>query len=125
MCSVLDVKGKTIRKRGRRWTVSSSVSCESHRHRFAQAYQLLTPSWIETTDVFVNGKADSFLAAIMPQELRARNIGNVVLSTTANRPWSQYSGCIFADSLEFVRKYPWHEEGAPRLHYRGTNAGGA
>ena len=42
----------------------------------------------------------------IPQELRARRIGHQVLSTTTNRPWSQYFCCMVGANQDFVRKHP-------------------
>jgi len=41
-----------------------------------------------------------------PQDLRARKIGHVLVSTALDRPWSQYYCCLLAGNREFVRKYP-------------------
>ena len=57
--------------------------------------------------LFVDGRVDAFLAfAPQPQELRARKIGRVILSTTHDRPWSQYFCCMVAANREFVDKHP-------------------
>ena len=58
-------------------------------------------------DDFIDGKTDAFLA-IPPllQEMRARNIGHTVLSSIADRPWSQYYCCFLATRTEFARQYP-------------------
>ena len=42
----------------------------------------------------------------VPQELRARKIGHLVLSTTTDRPWSQYFCCMVGAHRDFVRKHP-------------------
>jgi hypothetical protein len=61
----------------------------------------------EQKRLFVEGKADAFLAfPPEPQELRAKKIGRVFLSTVNDRPWSQYFCCMVAGNREFVRKYP-------------------
>ena len=39
-------------------------------------------------------------------ELRKRKVGHVLLSTTTDKPWSQYHCCLAASSKEFVRKHP-------------------
>ena len=58
-------------------------------------------------DLFVEGKIDAFLAAPPDlQEVRARNIGHVIVSSITDRPWSQYYCCMLATSTEFARKYP-------------------
>ncbi|MDO8700718.1 MAG: ABC transporter substrate-binding protein [Deltaproteobacteria bacterium] len=40
------------------------------------------------------------------QELRAKRIGHVILSSMMDRPWSNYFCCLLAASREFVRKHP-------------------
>jgi NitT/TauT family transport system substrate-binding protein len=58
-------------------------------------------------DLFVDGKIDAFLAAPpLLQEVRARNIGHVVVSSIMDRPWSQYYCCFLATRTEFARRYP-------------------
>lgn len=57
--------------------------------------------------LFIEGKADAYLGfAPQPQELRARKIGHAILSTTQDRPWSQYFCCMLVARQEFVQKYP-------------------
>jgi NitT/TauT family transport system substrate-binding protein len=58
-------------------------------------------------DDFIDGKLDAFLTnPPFLQEARARNIGHVVLSSIADRPWSQYYCCYLATRTEFARQYP-------------------
>jgi NitT/TauT family transport system substrate-binding protein len=58
-------------------------------------------------ELFAEGKADAFLAfPPEPQELRARNIGRVLISTIQDRPWSQYLCCVLYSSRDFVRDHP-------------------
>jgi NitT/TauT family transport system substrate-binding protein len=58
-------------------------------------------------DLFVEGKIDAFLAAPPElQEVRARNIGHVIVSSITDRPWSQHYCCMLATHTEFARKYP-------------------
>jgi NitT/TauT family transport system substrate-binding protein len=58
-------------------------------------------------ELFADGKVDAFLGfAPIPQELRARHVGHVVVNSAADRPWSQYFCCMLIGSREFVRKYP-------------------
>ena len=66
-----------------------------------------TPSSAESMRLFVERKVDAILAfPPEPQELRARKIGRVFLSTTNDRPWSQYFCCMVAGNRDFVRSYP-------------------
>jgi NitT/TauT family transport system substrate-binding protein len=60
-----------------------------------------------TMELFVQGGIDAFLASVPePQELRARNIGRVILNTTTDQPWSQYLCCMAVGNREFVREHP-------------------
>jgi NitT/TauT family transport system substrate-binding protein len=58
-------------------------------------------------ELFAEGKLDGFLAfPPQPQELHARKIGNVILRTAVDRPWSQYFCCTLAGNREFVARHP-------------------
>jgi NitT/TauT family transport system substrate-binding protein len=68
--------------------------------------------WVTNVDaepmqLFAEGKIDAFLA-VPPdlQKVRARNIGHVIASSIADRPWSQYYCCLLATRTEFAYKYP-------------------
>jgi NitT/TauT family transport system substrate-binding protein len=55
--------------------------------------------------------ADSKIDALLnfppiPQELRAKNIGHVIVNSSVDRPWSQYFCCMISGNREFVRKHP-------------------
>ena len=41
-----------------------------------------------------------------PQDLRARQIGQVIVNSTVDRPWSQYFCCMVAGNRDYVRNYP-------------------
>jgi NitT/TauT family transport system substrate-binding protein len=57
--------------------------------------------------LFIDGKIDAFLGISPdPQELRARQVGHVVLRTAVDRPWSQYFCCMLVANREFVRANP-------------------
>jgi NitT/TauT family transport system substrate-binding protein len=61
----------------------------------------------ETIQLFADGKIDAiFDFPPVPQELRARKIGHVVIDGRVDRPWSQYFCCMLAAHREFVQKYP-------------------
>ena len=58
-------------------------------------------------ELFAAGEIDAFLTAPpWAQELRARNFGHVILSTTLDRPWSQYFCCMLIGNADFVRRNP-------------------
>jgi NitT/TauT family transport system substrate-binding protein len=61
----------------------------------------------DQTDLFASGEIDAFLS-LPPwaQELHARNVGRVILSSTLDRPWSQYYCCMLLGNADFVRRNP-------------------
>jgi NitT/TauT family transport system substrate-binding protein len=57
--------------------------------------------------LFMDSKIDAFLGLPPePQELRARQIGRVLLDSAVDRPYSQYICCMLIGSREYVRNYP-------------------
>jgi NitT/TauT family transport system substrate-binding protein len=89
------------------------------RHLFLKvvaAYVGLDPDsdidWVTSPDVkpaelFKAGKIDAFLGfPPEPQELRARNIGRVILNTATDKPWSQYYCCMCVANTDYVREHP-------------------
>jgi NitT/TauT family transport system substrate-binding protein len=66
-----------------------------------------TDASIDPLELFAEGKIDAFLGfPPEPQELRARHIGHVIVSTATDGPWSQYFCCMLAGNRQYVRKYP-------------------
>jgi NitT/TauT family transport system substrate-binding protein len=58
-------------------------------------------------ELFAERKVDAFIGfPPAPQELRARKIGRVILSTTTDQPWSQYFCCIIEGNRDWVREHP-------------------
>ena len=54
-----------------------------------------------------NGKVDAYLGfAPVPQELRAKKIGHVIVNTATDKPWSQYFCCMAIANRGFVRRNP-------------------
>jgi NitT/TauT family transport system substrate-binding protein len=65
------------------------------------------PGGAEAKQLFVAGKVDAFLATSpLAQELRAQQMGHVVVNSITDRPWSQYFCCLIAGNREFIRKHP-------------------
>jgi NitT/TauT family transport system substrate-binding protein len=57
--------------------------------------------------LFADGEVDAFLGfPPEPQELRARNIGRVILNMALDQPWSQYFCCVVYGNRDFVREHP-------------------
>jgi NitT/TauT family transport system substrate-binding protein len=61
----------------------------------------------EAMQLFIDGRADAFLGfAPQPQELRAKQVGRVILNTAQDRPWSQYFCCMLSARQSFVKENP-------------------
>jgi NitT/TauT family transport system substrate-binding protein len=107
--TVRDLKGKAV----------SITSKESGRYVFLVsmlAYVGLDPHKditvlelppTESIQLLAAGKIDAFMAfPPEPQELRAKQIGHVLVDTQTDRPWSQYFCCMLVGRQEFVQRYP-------------------
>ena len=61
----------------------------------------------ESIQLLAEGKVDALLGfPPTPQELRAKQIGHVVVNSVVDRPWSQYFCCMVYANREFVRTHP-------------------
>jgi NitT/TauT family transport system substrate-binding protein len=68
---------------------------------------LVTRPPAEVLRMLEEGKVDAVVASPpIAQELRAKKIGQVIVDTTKDRPWSQYFCCMVVGNREFVRKNP-------------------
>jgi NitT/TauT family transport system substrate-binding protein len=76
----------------------------------------------EWVPMFTQGKIDAFMSGPpFALELRQRKIGHVLVNTTTDKPWSQYSCCLVASTKEFVRKYPVATKRALRAILKGVD----
>jgi NitT/TauT family transport system substrate-binding protein len=107
--SIRDLKGKTV----------GVVQLGSSQHLFLSimaAHVGLDPrkdiNWeihpiAEAIRLLAEAKIDGYMAfPPETQQLRAKKIGHVVVSSMMDRPWSQYFCCMAAANREFIRKYP-------------------
>ena len=61
----------------------------------------------ESMRLLAEGKIDALVGfPPVPQELRAKKIGQVIFNSVLDRPWSNYFCCIVAGNVEFVKKHP-------------------
>lgn len=71
---------------------------------------------------FIAGTGDAYLAHPPNGEtLRALEIGEVLIDTTTDPPWSQYFCCLFAANREFVERNPIATRRALRALYRAVD----
>ena len=100
-----DLKGKTIAvaDRGRRAFIASmavQVGLDPQKD-----IQWVEKSGDEAISLLADGKLDAYLGfPPEPQEMRAKNIGRVILNTAKDRPWAQYFCCMVFLNPRFVRQ---------------------
>jgi NitT/TauT family transport system substrate-binding protein len=107
--SVRELKGRTIAVTnlgsGRHLLLASMavlVGLDPHKDLHFVEHPAL-----EGMRLFAEGKIDAFMGfPPEPQELRAKKIGHVVVSTALDRPWSQYFCCMLVGNRAFVREHP-------------------
>ena len=108
--SIRDLKGKTVAIQyfgGGDHVFLSSICAYVGIHPQEDIKWLPGETGREGKGFFIEGKADAFFAFTPdPQELRALNIGHVILDTARDRPWSQYFCCMVAANSHFAQRYP-------------------
>jgi NitT/TauT family transport system substrate-binding protein len=76
----------------------------------------------DSSQLLVGGKIDALVGfPPVPQELRAKKIGHVVVNSAVDRPWSQYFCCIVTGNREFVRQHPVATKRALRAILKATD----
>jgi NitT/TauT family transport system substrate-binding protein len=104
---ITDLKGKSVGIQG-----LGSTPHVFDQHGYVGLDPVRDINWVTSSSIrpmalFVDGKIDAFLGfPPEPQELRARNIGHVVVNSAFDRPWSQYFCCMLAGNADFVRSNP-------------------
>jgi NitT/TauT family transport system substrate-binding protein len=67
----------------------------------------VTTGKVRPKELFAAGEIDAFLGfPPEPQELRARKVGEVIVNSSIDRPWSQYFCCMLAGNAGFIRDHP-------------------
>jgi NitT/TauT family transport system substrate-binding protein len=76
----------------------------------------------ESMQLLAEGQIDAFLGfPPEPQELRAQQIGHVVVNSATDRPWSQYFCCMVIGNRAFVQKHPVATKRALRAILKATD----
>jgi NitT/TauT family transport system substrate-binding protein len=69
--------------------------------------RLITSPMSEAVHAFAVGKVDAVITTPpFAQELRAKQVGHVLINSSVDRPWSQYFCCIVAGNRPYVREHP-------------------
>jgi NitT/TauT family transport system substrate-binding protein len=107
--SVADLKGKSVGVPGLGSVQHVFVSSMASHVGLDPVKNInwVTSSSPKPMELFAEGKIDAFLGLPPePQELRARNIGHVIVNSAIDRPWSQYFCCMLAANRDYVRRHP-------------------
>ena len=121
---VVDLKHRTVGVQG--------LGSSSHVYVASMAsYVGLDPGkdirWVtdpaaKPMQLFLDGKVDAFLATPPePQIMRQRNVGRVILDSSADRPWSQYFCCTLMGNADFVREHPIATKRVLRAFLKATD----
>jgi NitT/TauT family transport system substrate-binding protein len=103
--AITDLKGKSVGAPGAQALISLMAAWVGLDPK--KDLKIVSDPEAKPLELFAEGKLDAFLAfPPQPQELHARKIGNVILRTAVDRPWSQYFCCTLAGNREFVARHP-------------------
>jgi NitT/TauT family transport system substrate-binding protein len=122
--AVKDLKGRTV----------SIPELNGSHHLFTSvvaAHVGLDPkrdiNWVvqkpgDSIRLLAEGKIDALMGfPPVPQELRARKIGQVIFNSLLDRPWSNYFCCVVAGNSEFVKKHPVATKRVMRALFKGND----
>src|SRR5919109_363489 len=108
--AIRDLKGKTVAIQyvggGDQVLISSMLAYVGINPR-QEVNWITGGDTVNVMDLFVEGKADAFLGfAQQPEELRRKQVGQVIVDTAQDRPWSQYFCCMVAANRDFAQRHP-------------------
>ena len=122
--AIRDLKGKTVAVpamgSGRHVLLASMAAYVGLDPRTDINWTIEPPA--EAMRLLEGGSIDALMGfPPEPQQLRARQIGHVVVSTTTDRPWSQYFCCVVAANRTFVQRHPVATKRALRAILKATD----
>jgi NitT/TauT family transport system substrate-binding protein len=122
--AVSDLKGKTVAvpELGSSHHVFLSIIAANAGLDPQKDINWVTHPIAESLPLLTEGKVDALIGfPPVPQELRAKRIGHVVLNSGVDSPWSQYFCCIVGSNREFVRAHPVATKRALRAIVKAAN----
>ena len=119
-----DLKGKTVAVPGlgsaHHLFLASMVAYVGLDPRTDIKWAIHTPS--ESIQLLAEEKVDAVVGfPPVPQELRAKGIGHLIVASASDRPWSQYFCCIVGGNQAFVKKHPVATKRALRAILKATD----
>jgi NitT/TauT family transport system substrate-binding protein len=113
--SIRDLKGKTVAALGNAEHVFLSAMAAHVGLDPRRDITWVTHTTADPVALLTEGKIDAFMAfPPRTQELRAKQIGHVVVNSAVDRPWSQYFCCMIIGHREFIHKHPMATKRAMR-----------
>ena len=77
---------------------------------------------VDSAALLASGKLEAMIGfPPVPQELRAKRIGQMIVNSSVDRPWSQYFCCTVAARKEFVQRNPVATKRAVRASLKATD----
>ena len=107
--SIRELKGRTVSipEKGSAHQIYLSMIVSSIGINAQNDIQWVVQPPADSIVQFSEGKIDAIMAfAPLPQELRAKKIGTVIMRSVSDKPWSQYFCCAVGANRDFVRKHP-------------------
>jgi NitT/TauT family transport system substrate-binding protein len=90
-----------------------------------QDIHLVTHAPDEAVRLLEAGQVDAYITSPhWAQELRARQVGRVLVNSSTDRPWSQYFCCMLAGNQKFAREYPMATKRALRAILKAADIWG-
>src|SRR5215469_11801647 len=102
--NVADLKGRTVGLQDWGSTAHVLVALMAAHVGLDPAKDIrwVTDPSVKPIEQFVERKIDAFMGfPPQPQDLRARQIGHVIVNSTVDRPWSQYFCCVLAGNRRY------------------------
>jgi NitT/TauT family transport system substrate-binding protein len=122
--SIRDLKGKRVAVRnltgGHYLFISAMAAHVGIDPKKDIDWVVLPPT--EAKQQLADGTVDAYLGFPPdPQELRAKNVGHVIVNGNVDRPWSQYFCCMLVANREFARQHPVATKRALRALLKATD----
>jgi NitT/TauT family transport system substrate-binding protein len=122
--AIRDLKGKTV----------AVPALGSAHHNFIasmaayvgldakQEINFVTHPVSESARLLAEEKVDALMGfPPVPQELRQKQIGHIIVNSGIDRPWSQYFCCCVAGNRAFINRYPVATKRVLRAIAKATN----
>jgi NitT/TauT family transport system substrate-binding protein len=121
--AIRDLKGKTVAVpelgSAHQLFVSSILAFVGLDPRRDVNFAELSPA--QSIELLADGKIDALMGfPPVPQELRERKIGHMIVSSGIDRPWSQYFCCVLGTNRDFMGKHPVATKRALRAILKAT-----